>query len=93
MTACYLSRTQLARRAYDRACRALEAARDTGTISPVEALARYRKLTDAYQTRKHDLELAAFLARHGLKPSRHFEKLDRTLAEIAKPINENREAA
>jgi hypothetical protein len=75
-----MTRTQLARRAYDRACRALEAARDAGTISPDEALTRYRKLTAAYQTRKQELELAGFLSRRGLKRLPMFEKLDRSLA-------------
>jgi hypothetical protein len=83
------SLTQIARRAYDRACEALEYKRDvTREISAVEALRQYRELTAAYQQEKEDLELAAFLSRAGLKPSKHFEKLDRTLLQIEREGNE-----
>lgn len=88
-----LSRQQLARRAFNRAVSRLEAARDAGLIPAGDASVKYRALYAAYQTRKQDLELAAFLGRHGLKPSKHFEKLDRTLAEIDQPLNENQRAA
>ncbi len=78
-----LSPTQLARQAHDREVRALERARDAGEISPQDALVKYRELYAAYQQQKEDLELAAFLNRAGLKPSKHFEKLDRSLAKQA----------
>lgn len=83
-------RFQLARRAFNKACDRLETDRDAGRISAADAVVQFKKLHAAYRARKEDLELAAFLAKHGLRPSKHFEKLDRTLTELAVEHNENR---
>lgn len=85
-----LSRIQLARRAFDRACDKLEADRDAGLISAGDASVRYRKLYAAYQARKQDLELSAFLGSRGLKPLEWSSSLDASLSEMALDHNESR---
>lgn len=82
-------RFQLARRAFNKAVARLEADRDAGLIPADEALVRYRKLYATYRTRKEDLELGAFLTKHGLRHSKHYEKLDRTLAQMAREHEAN----
>lgn len=47
-----LSRADLARRAFDRACNRLRADADAGVISHGAALVRFRALRDAYYQRK-----------------------------------------
>ena len=58
----YLSRQQLARYAYDIACKRLEADR---SIDAGKALAKYNRLTSAYRSRKETLNLGTFLRTRG----------------------------
>ena len=85
-----MNRLALLRRAFNRACDRLERARDAGRVSAADASVTFNKLYAAYRARKEDLELAGFLVRAGLKPSKHFEKLDRTLAKWAAGDNDFR---
>lgn len=61
-----LSRRQLARYVYDIACVKLDADARAGLIQADAALLKYRRLRDAYQSRKQQLELDAFLRGRGL---------------------------
>ena len=58
-----LSRTQLARRAFDRSCAQLRADADAGRISHGAALERFCSLRDAYYQRKEDLRFAPLFVR------------------------------
>lgn len=81
-----LSRHQLARRAFNRAHDQLKAAVDAGTVSAADAVVRFRRLREAYEIRKQDIELAAFLARHGHKKSPAMRSLDLALSAIDQPV-------
>lgn len=82
-----LSRTQLARRAFVRACDQLEADRDAGLVSAADAVIRFKRLRDAYETRKQDIELAGFLTRHGLQRSVAMRGVDLALNTIERASN------
>ena len=58
-----LSRSQLARFAFDRAVASNEAAYRAGIISGADALLKFNALRAAHQKRKEDLQLAAFMGR------------------------------
>lgn len=81
-----LTRTQLARRAFVRACDQLEADRDAGLVSAAEAVSRFKRLRQAYETRKQDIELAGFLARHGLQRSVAMRGVDLALLNAERPL-------
>lgn len=61
-----LTRKQLARYAYNIACVKLDADARAGLIQAEAALLKFRALRDAYQARKQQLELGAWLRSRGL---------------------------
>lgn len=66
MTAAHLSRSALARHAFDMAGNRLECDRKAGRISAADAMTKHRALYAAYQFRKQQIELGAFLGARGL---------------------------
>jgi hypothetical protein len=76
MTARFLSPSQLARRAFERAADDLFDAREAGKISPADAAAKLKRLNAAYLGRKENLRFADFQEVNGI---------DRIIRENARP--------